>query len=474
VSPLRRSTPSLVWFRRDLRLADNAALRAAVAQGGAVIPVFVWAPEEDGEWAPGAASRWWLHHSLERLGRELRARGSRLVIRQGRASDVLCRLARETGARHLFWNRVYEPAGLATEERVSTAARAAGVEPSGAAGALLHEPGAIRTTEGRPFQVFTPFWGACVAKGPPPPPTPAPRRLRASRAWPRSLPLASLRLLPRTDWAAGLRTSWKPGEAGGLARLRAFARRDIAGYARDRDRPAAAGVSRLSPHLHFGEISPRQAWHAARAGGRGVEAFRRELGWREFAQHLLFHFPATPTEPLRPRFRGFDWADSPDAMRAWQRGLTGYPLVDAGMRQLWRTGWMHNRVRMVVASFLVKDLLLPWQLGAKWFWDTLVDADLANNTLGWQWSAGCGADAAPFFRIFNPATQGKKFDPEGEYVRAFVPELRRLPARWIHEPWRASSEVRARAGVELGVTYPEPIVDHTWARGRALDAFAHI
>jgi len=292
---------------------------------------------------------------------------------------------------------------------------------------------------------------------------------------PRSLPLDSLELLPRVDWAAGMRDAWTPGEAAGLARAREFARGSLDAYPHARDRPAQSGVSRLSPHLHFGELSPRQAWYAATSQDpSAAEVFQRELGWREFAHHLLVHFPQTPTEPLRPRFRDFAWADSPGALRAWQRGQTGYPLVDAGMRQLWRTGWMHNRVRMIVASFLVKDLLLPWQQGAAWFWDTLVDADLANNTLNWQWSAGCGADAAPFFRIFNPVTQGKKFDPEGDYVRQLVPELRGLPPRWIHEPWHAPPEILARAGVSLGVTYPEPIVDHSWARRRALDAFARI
>ena len=442
-----------------------------------MIPVFLWSPEDDGPWPPGAASRWWLHHSLASLDRALRAVGGKLLIRRGPASEVLPRLARETGAARLFWNRLYEPAAIEAEGRVEVAARAAGVETRSFPGALLYEPGAIQTAEGRPFQVFTPYWRACAAMGPPPPPADGPRRLPAPAAWPASLSLDSLGLLPRIDWAGEMNSSFTPGEAGALSRADEFARHEVDGYPQARDRPAQSGVSRLSPHLHFGEISPRQLWHAAAshaADAAAAQAFQRELGWREFAHHLLFHFPHTSAEPLRPRFRDLAWADSPGALRAWQRGQTGYPLVDAGMRQLWRTGWMHNRVRMIVASFLVKDLLLPWQQGAAWFWDTLVDADLANNTLNWQWSAGCGADAAPFFRIFNPVIQGKKFDPDGDYVRRYVPELRELPARWIHEPWRAPREALARGAVELGVTYPEPIVDHAWARQRALDAFARI
>jgi len=474
---MKAETPTLVWFRRDLRLADNAALAVAHARGAAVIPVFVWAPEEDGPWPAGGASRWWLHHSLGRLDGELRGAGVPLIIRRGSAGDELPRLAHQTGATHLFWNRLYEPAAIEAEGRVEAAARAAGLQTSSFEGGLLFAPAAIRTAEGRPFQVFTPFWRACSALGPPPPPVAAPRRLRGPQTWPSSLPLDALDLLPRIDWAAEIRAVWTPGEAAARARSREFARQGVDEYARDRDWPARSGVSRLSPHLHFGEISPRQAWHDA--GSRAVdpgaaEAFQRELGWREFAHHLLFHFPRTPAEPLRARFGSFAWADSPGDLRAWQRGQTGYPVVDAGMRQLWQTGWMHNRVRMIVASFLVKDLLLPWQQGAAWFWDTLVDADLANNTLNWQWSAGCGADAAPFFRIFNPALQGKKFDPDGDFVRQFVPELRGLPARFIHEPWRAPRAELTRAGVELGGSYPEPIVDHAWARRRALDAFARI
>jgi deoxyribodipyrimidine photo-lyase len=442
--------------------------------------VFVWSPGDEGAFPPGAASRWWLHHSLAALGAALRARGSRLVIRAGSAARALVELARETGAERVCWSRRYEPAAVATERRVERALARAGVAARACSGALLFDPERIATRGGRPFQVFTPFWAACQAAPEPAAPLAAPRALRAPARWPRSERLESLALLPRVDWAAGLRATWHPGEAGAAARLAAFVRRGLGRYAGARDFPAGEAFSRLSPHLHFGEVSPRRVWHrvraaaAARGDANGAQAFLRELGWREFAHHLLFHFPHTARTPLRPEFARFPWARAPAHLRAWREGRTGVPLVDAGMRQLWRTGWLPNRARMVVASYLVKDLLVPWQAGARWFWDTLVDADLANNTLGWQWSAGSGADAAPYFRIFNPAAQGERFDPDGAYVRAFVPELARLPARFIHDPARAPADVLARAGVAIGETYPAPIVDHAWARRRALEAFAEM
>jgi len=350
-------------------------------------------------------------------------------------------------------------------------------------GALLHEPWAIRNKAGHPFQVFTPFWKTCLASGEPSEPLPAQRRFTAPPRRPASLPLAALDLEPKVNWTSGLRAAWQPGSAGAKAELGRFLRDGLLTYAEGRNRPDVVGTSRLSPHLHFGEISPRQVWQAVRhfAESQSIPAevwrhwqFLTELGWREFAQHLLFHFPHTPEQPLRAEFARFPWRKSPAWLRAWQRGRTGYPLVDAGMRELWSTGWMHNRVRMVVASFLVKNLLLPWQDGSRWFWNTLVDADLANNTLGWQWTAGCGADAAPFFRIFNPISQGEKFDPEGSYVRRWVPELARLPAAWIHQPWKAPPAALAAAGVKLGRTYPRPIVSLLISRELALEAYQRI
>jgi deoxyribodipyrimidine photo-lyase len=473
------TSPTLLWFRQDLRLADNAALAAAIDHG-AVVPVFVRSPEEEGAWPPGAASRWWLHQSLEALDGALRRRGSRLILRRGPTIEALRVLTRETGARAVYWNRPYEPAAVAQEQAVADALRRDGIETRGFAGALLFEPEACRSNQGKPLQVFTPFWRRCLALPEPALPLSAPRTVPAPRLWPRSLPLAQLALEPRINWAREIAQTWEPGEAGAMKALKAFLRAHLANYERGRDDPGSDGTSRLSPHLHFGEISPRQVWHAVRKAGvvtgdrklmRAEESLLRQLGWREFAHHLLVHFPHTPEQPLRAAFAKFPWQNDARAMRAWQRGETGYPLVDAGMRQLWRTGWMHNRVRMVVASFLVKDLLLSWHAGARWFWDTLVDADLANNTLGWQWTGGCGADAAPYFRIFNPVAQGERFDPDGAYVRRFVPELARLPNDVIHAPWLASPALLAECGVLLGRTYPRPIVDHAEARDRALAAF---
>jgi len=474
--------PALVWFRQDLRLQDNPALAAARERGGAVVPVYILDEAGEGGWAPGAASRWWLHHSLAALDAALRARGSRLVLARGPAREVLERLRRESGADAVYWNRRYEPAAIARDRAVRAALAAAGAEVRSFNAALLHEPDAVANRQGGPFQVFSPYWRHCLTL-----PVEAPVRLRpgplpAPERWPTSASLADFRLRPRAAWDGGLAEAWEPGEAGGARRLRRFAAAALAGYDEGRDRPGEDGTSRISPWLHFGEVGPRQAWRAVRAQAgdtgvfppsNGARVFLSELGWREFAHHLLYHFPTTPEKPLRPEFGRFPWAPDPQGkqLRAWQRGRTGYPIVDAGMRQLWRTGWMHNRVRMIVASFLVKHLLLPWNRGAEWFWDTLVDADLANNTVGWQWSAGCGADAAPFFRIFAPVRQGEKFDPEGAYVRRWVPELGRLPAEFVHQPWVAPAAVLAAAGVRLGENYPPPVVDHAWARDRALAAF---
>ncbi len=475
--------PAIVWLRQDLRLADNPALHAACRRGGPVVPVFVWAPEEEGAWPPGSASRWWLHQSLARLAGDFHARGTGLLIRQGSSLAELQTVAKATNADAVFWNRRHEPASIARDRKVEEALRAAGLHTETYNAALLHEPWTIQNKAGRPFQVFTPFWRACLASTEPAEPLPAPRRLLPLPRQPASVPLAALGLEPKPDWAAGLRAAWHPGSAGAQAELRRFLREGLLAYADDRHRPDLPGTSRLSPHLHFGEIGPRQVWHAVKRQAECQSIpptawrkwqFLTELGWREFAHHLLFHFPHTPEEPLRKQFACFPWRTNAAWLRAWQRGQTGYPLVDAGMRELWSTGWMHNRVRMVVASFLVKNLLIPWQEGARWFWDTLVDADLANNTLGWQWTAGCGADAAPFFRIFNPVSQGGKFDPEGNYVRCWVPELARLPAEWIHQPWKAPPDALTAAGVELGRTYPRPIVSHLLSRELALEAYRRI
>ncbi|NNM61820.1 MAG: deoxyribodipyrimidine photo-lyase [Steroidobacteraceae bacterium] len=471
---------TLVWFRRDLRIADNPAL-AAAARDGAVIPLYIFAPEEDAPWRPGAASRWWLHQSLGALDQDLRRLGSRLIVRHAQDSlSELLAIARDTGATRILWNRLYEPATVARDRLIKATLRGSGIGAESFNASLLREPWEIANQAGKPFQVFTAFWRHCLALPDPPEPQPAPALLPAPAKWPPSLQISQLELPPRIDWAASMRAEWSPGERAATAQLDTFLGEAFEAYAQQRNRPDRTGTSRLSPHLHFGEIGPRQIWHAtqdhARAPHLGAawrdSQFLAELGWREFGHHLLHHFPRTAHEPLRERFEAFPWRRSADELRAWQRGRTGYPIVDAGMRELWKTGWMHNRVRMITASFLIKDLLQPWQDGAAWFWDTLVDADLAANTLGWQWVAGCGADAAPYFRIFNPSTQGRKFDPDGAYIRRFLPELERMPSEWIHEPWRAPAAVRQAAGLKIDADYPAPIVDHGQARERALRALA--
>lgn len=474
---------TIVWLRLDLRLTDNPALHMAAQRGGPVIPLFIWSPKEEGHWQPGGATRWWLHHSLAELSERFAKLGSPLVIRQGAALEVLQSVGRATGADAVYWNRRYEPDLIARDKEIKAALIADGLQVQSFNSALLREPWTIATKQGNPYQVFTPFWRACIASTNETPereqePVDAPRTLVAPEIVPKSETLESLRLLPKLPWASEFSSFAQPGELQALKRLKDFITAGVLEYGDERDRPDHPGVSRLSPYLHFGELGPRQVREAlqlyAHAGDahhkKAAEGFLRQIYWREFAHHLLYHFPHTPERPLRDDYSRFPWRKNAKQLRAWQHGHTGYPIVDAGMRQLWRTGWMHNRVRMIVASFLVKDLLLPWQEGARWFWDTLVDADLANNTLGWQWTAGCGADAAPYFRVFNPTSQGERFDPAGNYVRRYVPELAKLPAKWIHRPAEAPREVLAAAGVTLGETYPSPMVDHGEAREAALAA----
>ena len=478
---MARNPATLLWFGRDLRLADNPALAAALARGGPLIPIFLLDDAEAGAWAPGGASRWWLDASLAALDRELSQRGSRLILRRGPAAEALDRLIDETGADAVYWNRRYEPWAVARAERLKSALKRRGLDARSLNAALLREPWTLATQQGGPYRVFTPFWKALRAEPLAPPGAPAPQRIPAPEAFPESDRLEDWSLRPsQPDWAGGLRAAWQPGEAGAQARLADFADAAALEYRDQRDRPDRDGTSRLSPHLHFGEIGPRQIWHAvtgqalARTGSpmpAGAETYLSEIAWREFSYHLLFHFPHLPERPLRAEFAAFPWAEDAAGLKAWQRGRTGYPIVDAGMRQLWQTGWMHNRVRMIVASFLIKDLLLPWQAGQAWFWDTLVDADLANNAASWQWVAGSGADAAPYFRVFNSSLQGEKFDPGGTYVRRWVPELAQLPDKLIHAPWTARPVELQAAGIRLGHDYPTPIVDHGRARLRALEAF---
>ena len=459
---------AIVWFRRDLRLADNPALTAACAAHERILPVYVHAPEEEGACAPGAASRWWLHHSLAALSEALERAGGQLQVRTGGVLANLVAACRATGATAVYWNRCYEPALIERDKRLKTALREQGIEPKSFNAALWVEPWQVATKQDGPYRVFTPFWRAVRTRLAPDQPlhVPAMRFAQAEGG----LPLASLKLLPGIRWDDGLHETWTPGEQGACEALEVFADDALGGYVRLRDLPARNGTSRLSPHLHYGEISPRQIHHILHRGTQAraarhrpdLEPFLRELGWREFAHHLLFHFPQTPTENFNQGFAGFRWAGPDQALLdRWRHGRTGIPLVDAGMRELWHTGWMHNRVRMVVASFLTKNLRQHWREGAQWFWDTLVDADLANNTLGWQWVAGCGADAAPYFRVFNPVAQAQKFDPEGDYLRRWLPELKDAPLPLLHEPWRDAA-LLSRTG------YPAPMVDLGESRKDAL------
>ena len=468
-------SPVIVWFRDDLRLADNPALAAAVQAHQPVVCLYVLDERSAGLRHRIGAARWWLAGSLRALGKSLRDIGGLLVLRRGAAAEIVPALARSLGASAVHWNRRYDRAGIEADAAVAAAIEAFGAKVATFQANLLFEP------EETPPRVFTPFWRRVLAGKPPRRPLPAPLRLESPRDVPGDA-LEDWGLEPtKPDWAIGLRATWTPGEAAARARLEDFIDRQLAGYAGKRDRPDDDATSRLSPYLRSGEISPFQLWHAAQFAteqeprlARDVEKFLSELGWREFSYRLLHGFPDLATRNLQKRFDAFPWRDDAKALRAWQRGRTGYPIVDAGMRQLWRTGWMHNRVRMVAASFLVKHLLTDWRSGEQWFWDTLVDADPANNPASWQWVAGCGADAAPYFRIFNPVLQGEKFDPDGRYVRAYVPEFARLPDDVIHQPWTAPPLVLESAGVRLGETYPLPIVDHAQARQRALAAFARL
>jgi deoxyribodipyrimidine photo-lyase len=488
---------SIVLFRDDLRLGDNPALAAALAVGRPVLALFL---TETGSAARprGAASRWWLHHSLIALAASIESRGGRLLVADGPSENVVPALAVAIGARGVFWNRRYGLPEREADGRLKSALRAAGVAAESHNGRLLREPWEVTSKQGGSLRVFTPFFRALTALAPPAAPLPAPARLSAldpavlaaaGRASPAILgdgaaAVSRLGLLPKEpDWSGGIAAEWRPGEASAKAALEAFLDGALDGYGAGRNRPDRVSTSRLSPHLAFGEITPRQIWHVLlaaeeagrlRASGDDLLTFRKEIGWREFSYHLLYHHPDLASANHQPKFDAFPWRTDPEALKAWRRGRTGYPIVDAGMRQLWTTGWMHNRVRMVVASFLVKHLLIDWRVGEAWFWDTLVDADPANNAASWQWVAGSGADAAPYFRIFNPVSQGEKFDPEGLYVKRYVPELAALPAAAVHAPWSAPPGLRLEAGVRLGATYPAPIVDHEKSRARALAAFKSI
>ncbi len=459
-------TPQIIWFRQDLRLADQAAVLMA-AKAGPVIPVFIRDEAAAGKWAQSGASLWWQHHSLAALDADLHKYGCRLILMTGNAVDVLARLAADTGATTIHAIEHFEP--WARRQQAALTARAPLKLYDGMA---LMRPDAIRNLSGAAFKVFTPFWRALQTHMPPPVPAPRPKKMQMAAGAPAGDTLASWKLLPtRPDWAQNFSTYWTPGAAGAHKRLEDFAPR-VRNYHDGRNSCAEDHTSRLSPHLHFGEISAAEVWHGVtQQAHSGAEPFLRQLGWRDFSFNLILTAPDFADVNWRRDFDAFPWQPDEKLLRLWQRGQTGYPIVDAGMQQLWQTGWMHNRVRMITASFLIKHLMQDWRRGEEWFWDTLVDADLANNAAGWQWTAGSGADASPYFRIFAPVTQGEKFDTDGSYVRRWLPQLAKLPAKAIHRPWEAPPLVLADAGVTLGKNYPAPIVDHARARDRALAAF---
>jgi len=467
-------TTVILWLRQDLRTSDNPALIAA-ARAGQVLPVYILDDDNAGSWSMGAASRWWLHESLQALNNEL---DGNLWTLHGDPQQLLPQLAREQGATAIYWNRCYEPWRVKRDGQLKDRLKEQGLAVHSYNGSLLWEPWQVRKEDDTPYRVFTPFYNKGCRRAPEPrQPERKPARLELVTCAQPANRIESLSLLPDVRWYESLARCWRPGQEGARRKLARFLDNGLADYREGRDFPARDTVSRLSPHLHFGELSPNQVWYRVQqeAMEQGRESqgehLQRELGWREFSYSLLYHFPDLPTKNFQDKFDRFPWRDDPTALEKWCRGQTGYPIVDAGMRELWQTGYMHNRVRMIVASFLVKNLLIHWHRGEQWFWDCLVDADLANNSASWQWVAGSGADAAPYFRIFNPVTQGRKFDPDGDYVRRFIPEIAGLADRYLHDPSSAPARELSDADIELGDTYPRTMVDLGESRKIALDSF---
>ena len=467
---------TIVLFQQDLRLSDNPALSHA-AERGEVIPVYMW-DNQSNACGLGSASKWWLHHSLLALKANLKEHGILLILRQGDTLTLISQLLMETSANAVYWNRCYEPDAIKKENSLKLFLASQKIEAKSFKAGVLFEPCEIVNKQGNFYKVFTPFWKQCLTQS---------NSIGEPYEVPQFVPsthdyhcdnIADWKLLPKQpDWASGFYHLWNPGEKYAHKRFYLFLENHLNSYIGNRDIPSSIGTSHLSPHLHWGEISPRQLWSAIRCheasvgNNSSVEKFLSELGWREFSYYLLYHVPNLPSMPFNEKFNAFPWREDHNALHAWQRGETGYPIVDAGMRELWNTGYMHNRVRMIVASFLTKHLHIDWKQGAAWFWDTLVDADLANNSASWQWVAGCGADAAPYYRIFNPILQGLRFDSSGDYVRRWVTELSNLPNSYIHCPWEAGDIVLHNAGVSLGNNYPNPIVNHSVARKTALDMY---
>lgn len=470
----------IIWFRQDLRLSDHQALTAAADEKASLLPLFIDEEVKGDPWLPGAAARYWLHHALELLDQQLKKLGSHLVLRKGDPADILLEMAREIRAEKVFWTRRYEPAAAKRDQKIEKLLIESGIEVATFEGRLLREPSEMRRDGDCPPKVFTPFWKRCIHDWEPQSPLPPPKQLPAVPKianW----PLAQLELLPKKErrWDHKLDQHWEIGELAGQKALSAFVKKGLSEYSKKRDFLATEGTSSLSPYLAWGHISPRQIWHKVaealqmeKSDAHAVSShpFVRQLFWREFSYSMLVHFPHTPDQPLREEFSHFPWQGNKEHFHLWSKGKTGYPIVDAGMNQLWEEGYLHNRARMIVASFLTKNLRIHWQWGARWFWDTLVDADLADNTMGWQWVAGCGADSAPYFRIFNPLSQSHRFDAEGDYVRRYIPALEKVPTSAVHAPWESEGDCKS-SGLVLDRDYPKPIVDHKETRQIALDCY---
>jgi deoxyribodipyrimidine photo-lyase len=468
----------IVWFRQDLRISDNPALTLA-ADNGNIIPVFILDDDTPENAKLGGASKWWLHHSLLSLNESL---NSKLIIRRGSSLNILKDLVQEHSADTVIWNRLYEPWHRKRDESIKNELKKAGIGAKSLNGSLLWEPMSVLKKDETPYKVFTPYYRkGCLTRQAPRFPLSKPAQINfVDNVEFSTADLEKLELLPEIQWYKDIEAQWHPGERGAADRLQRFINEAATSYQDARNLPAVKGTSLLSPHLHFGEISPNQAWYAIHGAfenvfdNKDLDVYLSELGWREFSYYLLFHWPEIPHKNFNAKFDHFSWRSSPEDLKSWQLGETGVPIIDAGMRELYQKGYMHNRVRMVVGSFLVKNLLIDWRQGERWFWDTLLDADMASNSASWQWVAGSGADASPYFRVFNPILQGEKFDKEGEYVKQYCPELSRLPKKFIHKPWEAPEDILKACGIELGKDYPKPIVDLKVSRQRALDAFARL
>jgi len=476
---MKSNSKSLVWLRRDLRIYDNEALFRASEESDSLICVYIHCPEEDKPWERGAASKWWLHHSLHSLKKDLHSLGSELILTNGESSlSEILKMIFDHSIGRVYWNRIYDPHLVERDIKIKNKLHSNGIEVISCKGNLLKEPWEIKNGSGKPYQVFTPFWRNLSKEINNQVPFPRPKSLNTIKVN-SSLSLEDLNLLPNIPWDKGFYDTWVVSEDEAQKLLNNFLLETAETYKEKRDFPSLSATSKLSPYLHFGQISSRTIWYESQKYFESdklnsIEPFLRQIGWRDFAHHLLFNFPHTDTKPLKKEFEKFPWKKSKAIFSKWQKGKTGIPIVDAGMRELWHTGIMHNRVRMITASLLVKNLLIPWQDGSRWFWDTLIDADLPNNTLGWQWVAGSGADAAPYFRIFNPVSQGERFDKDGSYVRKWVPELKNLPSTWIHKPWECPDSVLSEAGIVLGKSYPKPLISLKESREEALSLYQEL